>query len=123
MRPIVVIIAGFVAALSAAAGAPVEPSVDEVCTADHERLCDEDTIHSDGAMRCLMSRRQDVSDACRRALNARREWVLDRVRKACTNEIAAFCAREGTDAPVRCLRHHQGQLSNACKATLPRWMS
>jgi hypothetical protein len=111
------------AALAWAAGEPPEPSVTEVCAADHARLCDEPSIHSEGAMRCLMSRRQDASEACRTALDARRQWVLDRVRKACANEIAAFCAREAVDSPVRCLRHHRDQLSDACKAVLPRWMS
>jgi hypothetical protein len=111
------------AALAWAAGEPPEPSVTEVCAADHARLCDEPSIHSEGAMRCLMSRRQDASEACRTALDARRQWVLDRVRKACANEIAAFCTREAVDSPVRCLRHHRDQLSDACKAVLPRWMS
>ena len=123
MRTSFVVVTGLAVALSATAGEQPEPRVTDVCIADHERLCDEDSIHSDGAMRCLMNHRQDVSHSCRSALNARRQWVLDRMRKACTNEIAAFCAREAVDAPVRCLRHHQDQLSNACKVTLPRWMS
>jgi hypothetical protein len=120
MRTLIVV--GLAAGLAWTAREPPEPSIAEVCVADHARLCDEPSIHSDGAMRCLMSRRQDAA-SCRAALDARRQWVLDRVRKACTNEIAAFCAREAVDAPVRCLRHHNDQLSDACKAALPRWMS
>lgn len=123
MRTMVMVVTFLAAALSAAADEPSEPSVAEVCLADHARFCDEQSINSEGAMRCLMDHRQEVSDPCRKGLDARRQWVLDRVRGACANEIAAYCAREPADAPVRCLRHHESQLSNTCKATLPRWMS
>lgn len=111
------------AALSMAAGEAPEQSVAELCTADHARLCSESSIQSDGAMRCLMDRREDASSHCRDALNARRQWVQERVRVACTNEIAAYCAREHEAAPIRCLRQNESRLSNQCKATLPRWMS
>lgn len=123
MRTMVVVVTFLAAALSVAADEPSGPSVAESCSADHAQLCNEQSINSEGAMRCLMNHHEDVSDPCRSALNARRQWVLDRVRNACGNEIAAFCAREPTDAPVRCLRLYESQLSNACKATLPRWMS
>lgn len=100
-----------------------EPSISEVCVADHARLCEQTSIQSDGAMRCLMGHRQDVSQECRSALDARRQSVLARVRKACTNEIAAYCAGDHSETPLRCLRHHDAQLSPTCRATLPRWMS
>lgn len=119
----ILIIAYLAAVLSAATADLPGHSIAEVCSADHARLCNETTIQSDGAMRCLMDHRQEVSDPCRSALNARRQWVQDRVRSACLNEIVAFCAREPGDAPVRCLRRYESQLSDHCRVSLPRWMS
>ena len=118
----IVIVTFLALAMSAAAGEPA-PGVAEACVADHARLCEEQSIQSEGAMRCLMSHRQEVTDPCRTALEARRQWVMDRVRKACTNEIASFCAREPADAPIRCLRQRESLLSHVCRATLPRWIS
>ena len=117
------ILAYLAAALSASGDDLAGPTIAEVCTADHARLCEEGSIQRDGAMRCLMDHRQEVSDPCRGALNARRQWVQERVRSVCSNEIAAYCAREPSDTPIRCLRQHESQLSSVCKATLPRWMS
>lgn len=117
------IIAYLTAALSVAAAEVPAQSVVEVCTADHARLCSETSIQSDGAMRCLMDHRQEVSSPCRDALNARRQAVQTRVRAACTNDIAAYCAREHSDPPIGCLRQNESRLSRQCKATLPRWMS
>ena len=117
------IIAYLAASLFAVADEAPGATIAEVCTADHARLCSENSIQSDGAMRCLMDRRQDVSLPCRGALNARRQWVQTRVRNACTNEIAAFCAREHDDPPIRCLRQNESRLSHACETTLPHWMS
>lgn len=117
------VITFLVAALAAAADEKPAPSIAEVCTADHARLCHENTIHSEGAMRCLMEHRQETSDPCRAALNARRQLMQDRVRSACTNEIAAYCAHEPADAPIRCLRQHESQLSKNCRVTLPHWIS
>ena len=88
------IMAYLAASLFAAAGEVPGATIAEVCAADHARLCSENSIQSDGAMRCLMDRRQDVSEPCRGALNARRQWVQERVRSACTNEIAAFCLQQ-----------------------------
>jgi hypothetical protein len=117
------IMAYLLAALSAVAGEAPEPNIAELCTADHARLCSENSIQSDGAMRCLMDRRQEVSSPCRDALNARRQWVQTRVRAACTNEIVAYCARDRADPPIACLRRNESRLSRQCEATLPHWMS
>lgn len=117
------IMAFLLAALSAAAGEAPEPGIVELCTADHARLCSENSIQSDGAMRCLMDHRQEVSSPCRDALDARRVWVQTRVRGACTNEIAAYCARERSDPPIACLRRNESRLSHQCETTLPHWMS
>jgi hypothetical protein len=119
----IAIAAGMLGLLAATALGAEEPRVAEACAADHARLCSEASINSEGATRCLRSHFEELSKPCRDALNARRQRVLDRVRKACANEIAAFCTREPVGAPVRCLRHHESQLSSGCKAALPRWSS
>jgi hypothetical protein len=116
------VIAFLVAALAAAADDLPGQSIEEVCTADHARLCHENTIQSEGAMRCLMERRQETSIPCRDALNARRQSVQDRVRSACASEIVAHCAREPADAPIGCLHRYEGHLSDHCRASLPRWI-
>ena len=116
------VIAFLVAVLASAADELPGQSIEEVCTADHARLCGENTIQSEGAMRCLMERREETSAPCRDALNARRQSVQDRVRSACGNEIAAHCAREPDSAPIGCLRRHESLLSDHCRVSLPRWI-
>jgi hypothetical protein len=112
----------FVAAAAVAAADPL-PSVYEACAADHERLCPQQSITSEGSMRCLRQHSAEASTTCRAALNARRESVLDRVRAACNEEIRAHCSRAGHQAevsPIRCLRAYRSRLSDACRSALPR---
>jgi hypothetical protein len=116
------VIAFLVAVLAATADELPGQKIEEVCSADHARLCHENTIQSEGAMRCLMVRREETSTPCRDALNARRQSAQDRVRSACASEIAAHCAREPADAPIGCLRRYEGHLSDHCRVSLPRWI-
>lgn len=109
-------------ATTVAAAEPL-PSVYEACAGDHARLCPQQSIASEGSLRCLRQHSADVSTSCRTALNAQHESMLDRVRAACTEEIRAHCSRGGRQAevsPIRCLRAYRSRLSDACRSALPR---
>lgn len=110
-------------AATAIAAAKPAPSVYEACAADHQRVCPQQSIASEGAMRCLRQHVSQVSPTCRVALNARRESVLSRVRAACSDEIRAHCSHAAGQAevsPIRCLRAYQSRLSDTCRSSLPR---
>jgi hypothetical protein len=65
--------------------------------------------------------RAELSQPCRAAREERRKQFLARVGAACGPEIAKFCnTGSATDeGPGRCLRHHQSELSESCKAAIP----
>jgi hypothetical protein len=109
--------------VAASAMADPIPRVYEACAADHQRVCSQQSIASEGSLRCLRQHSADVSPDCRAALNARRDWILDRVRTACGDEIRAHCSRGGGRSevsPIRCLRAYEARLSEACRSAIPR---
>lgn len=100
-----------------------ETDVGAACTAELDLMCNEKTMGSEGAMRCLIEHRGEVSKPCGTAVDARRAEALERVRAACTAEISNYCSDDAASgrAPFHCLRGHEAQLSASCKVSLPRW--
>ncbi len=121
MRPAVLALILSTAAIVSPAWADTD--LGEVCQADLARHCEGQTIGSEGAMRCLITHRAEVSKPCGQAVDQRREQALERVRASCSAEIANYCTDDNASgrAPFHCLRSHEAQLSATCKATLPRW--
>ena len=95
------------------------------CSADLAAFCAGQQMGSPTAWRCLRAHRDVVSRECRSVLNARRAALMERIRAACSSEIGNFCGNpgRGDPEPLRCLRRYQSQLSDACKAALPRQAS
>jgi hypothetical protein len=111
----------FAALFLAAAQLPLHAS-DDACKADSARLCPDLQFGSPAAWRCLRQNRGEASRDCQILLNQRRELLLERIHDACGSDMARFCSehRSGGDGLIRCLRRHQSQLTETCKATLPR---
>lgn len=115
----VIVTAASMAAAGAALGA--EPTVREACSADFAKFCAGQDAHSDTGRACVREHRGDFSQPCRTAMQARRTEMMDKIKDACGTDIAKFCtggAQPG-EGPGHCLRDHQAELSDGCKAAFP----
>lgn len=94
------------------------------CHADVMRLCS-DVRGQRGAVRgCLAEHADELSEACRAQIAQRGDrarGVGKRVRRACAPELSRFCPDlpPGEGGIMRCLRPHQAELSEACRAAVP----
>ena len=104
-----------------AADAPAGTSVREVCAADYTTFCADKEPRSDDGRACMRAHRAEFSEPCRTALEARRKEVMEKIRAACGPEIAKFCSAPSPadEGPRHCLRDHEADLSQTCKAAFP----
>jgi hypothetical protein len=69
---------------------------------------------------CMKEQRDQLSRECQERMQAHRAHK-QQMREACGDDVAALCsdvARE-RGAVKRCLREHEADLSEACRAALP----
>lgn len=112
--------ASLAAAGVAFAAEPTWPS--PACAADMTKLCPGVEAHSDAARSCMREHRDAFSPACRSDMDARRKAMMDKITAACAADIAKFRTggTEPGEGPRRCLREHEADLSDTCKAAIPQ---
>ena len=76
-------------------------------------------------VRCLQTHSSELSQNCvdyLRHLRQKAEVRLDELRGACSDELGQLCPQdnERLGEAMRCLRRHDAQLSEGCKAELSR---
>jgi Cysteine rich repeat len=94
------------------------------CKGDVERLCSGVEQGHGAVARCLQSKRDQLSPACRARLEAmenRFQKHAERLQEACAGDVDRLCtdAEPGAGGRVRCLRDHESDLSAECQAALP----
>ncbi len=116
---VVAVAAGFAFAGVALAAEPVWPSA--ACAADMTKLCPGVDAHTDAGRSCMREHRDALSPACHSDMESRRKAMMDKVNAACGADIAKFCAGGGQsdEGPRHCLREHEAELSDTCKAAFP----
>lgn len=95
-----------------------------VCHADVMRLCADVRGQRGAVPSCLMEHKDELSEACRTQMEQRAErarGIGKQVQQACADELARFCPdfQPGGGGLMRCLRPHEAELSEACRAALP----
>lgn len=94
------------------------------CHADVQRLCNAAKGQPGGVGGCLREHLEELSEPCRAQIQergAQARGAGQRVRQACADELARFCPDAGPGSGLmRCLRPHESELSEACRAALPQ---
>jgi Cysteine rich repeat len=109
-----------VAPLVLAQGAPPPPKKGGACRDDIATLCP-GIQPGPGARKeigqCLASQQDKVSAACKAQIDAEKARI-EAAKAACQPDIEKFCANvpQGGGQIRQCLRQHQSELSDACKA-------
>jgi len=93
------------------------------CREDLRTHCSDVARGDDHAkLRCLSEHRDELSDACRAQIETQSGKRQDR-RQACRSDIAEFCSsidKQDRRALNKCLREHESELTEDCRASLPQ---
>jgi len=103
------------------AGPPASENGRGACRADVQHLCG-DVQPGRGAKRqCLRQHQSEISPACRERVGQVRQRMAQ-VRQACAGEAQRLCGdvQPGRGGIVRCMRQHEGELSESCREALPQ---
>ncbi len=95
-----------------------------VCHADVMRLCSAVRGQPGAVASCLAEHKDELSEACQAQVeqrSAQGQRIGRRIQQSCADELARYCpeARPGGGGLGRCLRPHEADLSEACRAALP----
>ncbi len=109
---------GTFAALAQPAPAATPPA--RPCDADLARLCPGVQPGHGRIRACLEGKTDQISPECKAHLDQGRQH-LRAVEQACQGDVAKFCAdvKPGAGRLGACLRAHESELSEACKAQRP----
>ncbi|HXX29775.1 MAG TPA: cysteine rich repeat-containing protein [Myxococcaceae bacterium] len=108
-----------VAPLALAEGGP-PPKQGGACRDDIAALCPNvqpgPEAHK-AIAQCLDSQQDKLSAACKAQIDARKAKA-EAARQACQPDVEKFCSNvpQGGGQVMQCLRQHQNELSDACKA-------
>jgi hypothetical protein len=106
---------GFPLAAGVARGQPGR----DACGADVEKLCKDVPAGGGRRYKCLKEHEKDLSEPCRKHIAD----VQTRVRgmhEACWDDVTRLCdgVRPGGGRILKCLKEHESDLSEPCKAAL-----
>ena len=91
----------------------------DACAADVEKFCKDVPVGAGRRYKCLKEHEKELSEACHKHVADVQSRVRG-VREACWDDVSRFCQ----DAPrdpghiLSCLKAHESDLSDSCKAAL-----
>jgi len=97
-----------------------QPAVADVCRADADRLCSQETRGGGRVATCLAAHESELSSACKQVVTGRED-----IRTACNAELVNLC-KEPAARPqlkVRCLDRRRDKLSTQCREALDDYQS
>ncbi len=131
LRPIPILI-GVCALICTVGAAPAAAQPRGACRADIEKFCKDVKPGGSRIRDCLKSHEAELSAECRSHIQAGPGAVKQRRRPggrpgrglpdACREDLDKFCKdiRPGQGRIAACLKSHESELSEACKAALSR---
>ena len=118
IKELVVTFAAVIAIWSAEAGVARAQAPAGACAADVEKYCK--NVPAGGRRyRCLKQHENDLSEPCRKHI----AQVKERIRglyEACWDDVSRLCVdvQRGHGRVLQCLRDHESELSEPCKAVV-----
>ena len=104
-----------------AAGKAKLEKIKEACQSDADKFC-KGIQPGDGRFAaCLKSHESELAPACHQIVETV-ETAIREVHEACKDDAGKFCEgiRPGAGRILACLKSHESELSEACKAELTR---
>lgn len=90
------------------------------CADDVQKFCKDVAAGGGARYQCLKRHEKDLSEACKKHVADMGQKVRG-VRAACWDDIERVCGevQPGRGRIYQCLREHESELSEPCKAALP----
>jgi len=94
---------------------------DDPCKADRERYCKEVKPGQGRIADCLKGHEAELSQECKAYRESKADEIKeksDALKKACSKDVEQFCkdVQPGQGRLARCLKEHEAELSQECKA-------
>ncbi len=93
---------------------------DGPCKADMEKFCKDVKAGEGRIMKCMKEHEAELSEACKKKAGEKKEGMGKRHQgtEACKADVEKFCkdVSPGEGRIVACLKSHEPELSEACKA-------
>lgn len=95
--------------------------VKEACKPDVEKLCQGIAPGAGRIAACLKSHDSELAPACRQIVD-KMEGAAREAHRACKPDVEKFCqgVQPGGGRIVACLKQHEAELSESCKAVFAR---
>ena len=91
------------------------------CQEDVQKYCAKVKPGQGRMSKCLKEHDADLSQSCKTHLKTMFDHMLE-AREACSDDARKFCAdaKRGHGRIVACLKSHENELSDSCKAEMMR---
>ncbi len=94
---------------------------DRPCKADREKYCGSVTPGQGAVVRCMKENESKLTGECRAHIEQMKSKLKEKfgeAREACKGDAEKFCSgvKPGQGAIIKCLKQHEAELSDACKA-------
>ena len=92
----------------------------DACGADVEKFCKDVAPGGGGRYKCLKEHDKDLSEPCKKHIAEVKAKVRG-MHEACWDDVSRLCdgVRPGGGRILKCLKDHESELSEPCKAALP----
>lgn len=113
-------VAMLAAGLGSTAGIAHGQAGRDACGADVEKYCKDVAPGGGRRYRCLKEHEKDLSEPCRKHI-ADFQGKVRGMHEACWDDVSRLCegVRPGGGRILACLKEHEGELSEPCRAALP----
>jgi len=118
MKPVMLLFALVAVPLIGVATARAQAGAD-ACGADVEKYCKDVPVGGGRRYRCLKEHEKDLSEPCRKHI-AEVKGRARGIHEACWDDVSRLCGdvRRGGGRILQCLKDHESELSDPCKAAL-----
>lgn len=91
----------------------------DACGADVEKFCKDVPVGGGQRYRCLKQHEKELSEPCRKHI-ADVKGKARGIHAACWDDVSRLCDHvpRGGGRVLQCLKDHEGELSDPCKAAL-----
>ena len=87
------------------------------CKADAEKFCKDVKPGEGRIMKCLKEHDAELSETCKKS-GEKMKQMMEKAQEACKADVEKFCkdVKPGGGAIMKCLKEHDAELSEPCKA-------